>query len=199
MCACPELKVISRYNEFIVGIFAAKQYVSCFIGTTLRVFERRKIAFLTFRKFHCCGGSRPPVHILGSWIDISVRQHRYLQWFSFRRREITHLWSVGQLCFGDLNSVSHLSQSVTSLRGRRQLSSWLWNCRFPCGCVRSWWWRQLRLPSCFVLYWLHCSYNLVIYCHVGIPWCDQVGIEAAVSMACFFHSCRSSLAQVHTL
>jgi len=28
MRVCPELKVISRYNEFIVGIFAAEQCVS---------------------------------------------------------------------------------------------------------------------------------------------------------------------------
>jgi hypothetical protein len=39
LCVCvPELKVISRHNEFIVGIFAAKQCVTCFIGTTLHVF-----------------------------------------------------------------------------------------------------------------------------------------------------------------
>jgi hypothetical protein len=31
-----------------LGIFAAKQRVTCFIGTTLRVFERGKIASLTF-------------------------------------------------------------------------------------------------------------------------------------------------------
>jgi len=34
----PGLKVISRYNELIVGIFAAKQYVTCFNGTTLHVY-----------------------------------------------------------------------------------------------------------------------------------------------------------------
>lgn len=38
MRVCPELKVISRYNEFIVGIFAVKQYVTSFIDTTLHMF-----------------------------------------------------------------------------------------------------------------------------------------------------------------
>jgi hypothetical protein len=38
MRVCPEIEVISRYDEFIVGTFASIQRVTCFIGATLQVF-----------------------------------------------------------------------------------------------------------------------------------------------------------------